>query len=140
VLRLKVVLDTNVVVSAHLNAEGLERFVLDLALTQKVKCYVSPEILAEYDGVLHRPKFALDPELVKYSLGLIRGCSETIQVKRRVSVTRNPADNKFLECAQVAGADYLVTGNKRHFPNTWENTQVVNAKEFIQVIAPDLKR
>ena len=49
-LRLKVVLDTNVVVSAHLNAEGLERFVLDLALTQKVQCYVSPEILAEYDS------------------------------------------------------------------------------------------
>ncbi len=133
-------MDTHVVVSAHLNAEGFERFVLDLALTQKIKCYVSPEILAEYYGVLHRPKFAMDPEWVEYSLGLIRGCSKTIQVKRRLSVTRDPADNKFLECAQVAGADYLVTGHKRHFPNTWGKTQVANAKEFIKVIAPDLKR
>ena len=48
-------LDTNVVVSAHLNAEGFERHVLDLALAGKLQMAVSEAILTEYDGVLRRP-------------------------------------------------------------------------------------
>ncbi len=55
--RPNVVLDTNVVVSAHLRSDGLERFVLDLALTGVIRLYMTREILDEYDGVLRRAKF-----------------------------------------------------------------------------------
>lgn len=51
----KVVLDTNVVVSAHLKAGGLEAFVLDLALASKLQLYVSPDVLAEYEEVAPTP-------------------------------------------------------------------------------------
>lgn len=46
------VLDTNVVVSAHLKEDGFERFVLDLALAHKLQLFVSDEILEEYRNVL----------------------------------------------------------------------------------------
>jgi predicted nucleic acid-binding protein len=53
-------------------------------------------------------------------------------------VTRDPADNKFIECADAARADYLITGNQRHFPKFWKSTKVINAREFLTVIAPHL--
>lgn len=136
----KVVLDTNVVVSAHLKSDGFERFVLDLALASKLQLFVSVEIPDEYEGVLRRPKFGIDPELVQSSLQLIRTKSRKVKPKRRVSESPDPDDNKFLECADTAGADYLVTGNKRHFPASFGNTQVVNARELIEIITPDLQR
>jgi len=69
--RPSVVLDTNVIVSAHLKEEGLERFVLDLALARKLQLYLSDEILEEYAGVLARPAFKLSPVRVAVSLRLI---------------------------------------------------------------------
>ena len=48
--------------------------------------------------------------------------------------------NRFLECAGTAGADYLVTGNKRHFPKTWGNTKVMSAKELVGIVALEFKR
>jgi predicted nucleic acid-binding protein len=55
-------------------------------------------------------------------------------------VSPDPDDNKFLECAQAAGADYLVTGNKRHFPKRWGKTKVVNARELLDLISPELEQ
>jgi len=53
-----------------------------------------------------------------------------------VSESTHDADNRFLECAEAAGADFLVTGNKRHFPKRWKKTQVVNARELMGMIGP----
>jgi len=36
------------------------------------------------------------------------------------------------------GADYLVTGNKKHFPNSYKNTRLVDAREFLDLIEPAL--
>ncbi|MBV9037914.1 MAG: hypothetical protein JO182_25715 [Acidobacteriaceae bacterium] len=44
------------------------------------------------------------------------------------------ADNRFLECVEAAQADFLITGNKRHFPAEWEGTRIVNAREFFSII------
>lgn len=136
----RVVLDTNVVVSAHLNDEGYERHVLDLVLACKLQVAVTEAILAEYEGVLLRPKFAIDPRLVARSLRRLRAVARIVHPARELKVTRDPADNRFLECAEAARADYLVTGNKRHFPKTWRQTLVVNARELIEWVAPDLRR
>jgi len=68
--RPSVVLDTNVIVSAHLKEEGLERFVLDLALARKLQLFLSDEILEEYEGVLARSAFKLSPAKVAASLRL----------------------------------------------------------------------
>jgi len=53
-------------------------------------------------------------------------------------MTRDPDDNKFLECADVARADYLVTGNAKHFPKFLKKTKVITSREFITIVAPHL--
>jgi putative PIN family toxin of toxin-antitoxin system len=136
----KVVLDTNVVVLAHLKAGGLEAFVLDLALASKLQLYVSAEILEEYEGVLRRPHFDIDPKKVTQSIQLIKKKARRLKPTRSLSVSPDPDDNRFLECAEAAGADYLVTGNKRHFPSKHRRTLVVNARQLIEIITPELKR
>lgn len=47
-------------------------------------------------------------------------------------------DSKLLECADAAGADYLVTGNQRHYPRFWKKTKVITPREFIDIVAPHL--
>src|SRR5262249_42680517 len=138
--RPSVVLDTNVIVSAHLNEEGFERFVLDLGLAHKLQLFLSPEIVDEYRGVLLRDKFALDPKRIAASLELIAKAGKIIRPIPKVKAASDPDDNKFLECAQEAEADYLVTGNKRHFPKQWKATRIVNARELLEEIIPDLRR
>jgi putative PIN family toxin of toxin-antitoxin system len=136
----KVVLDTNVVVSAHLKAGGLEAFILDLALASKLQLYVSPDVLAEYEEVLRRPRFRIDSKKVTQSLRLIKKRAKNVKPTLTLSVSPDPDDNRFLECAEAAGADYLVTGNRRHFPSKHRNTLVVNARQLIEIITPELKR
>jgi predicted nucleic acid-binding protein len=53
-------------------------------------------------------------------------------------VTIDPADNILVECAEAARADYLVTGNQRHFPKFWKNTKIISSREFLNIIAPHL--
>lgn len=136
----RVVLDTNVVVSAHLKTEGFERYALDLVLAGKLQLAASEAILAEYASVLVRPQFAITRKRLARSMDLIRKSAHIVRPSRRLTVAHDPSDNRFLECAEAARADYLVTGNKRHFPNAWRQTSVVNARELIEWIAPDLRR
>jgi len=136
----RLVLDTNVVVSAHLKEEGFERFVLDLALNHKLQLFVSDEILEEYRNVLSRPRLKINAEKAAVSLHLIEKTSKKVHPKIKVTEAKDPDDNKFLECAEEAGADFLVTGNKKHFPKQWQGTRILNARELLQEITPDLKR
>jgi len=136
----RVVLDANVVVSAHLNADGYERHVLDLVLAGKLQSAVSAAILEEYEGVLRRPKFGIAPRQVGRSLRLLCKAARIVRSRHRLEVAGDPADNRFLECAEAFKADYLVTGNKRHFPKQWRQTQVVNVRELIEWVVPELRR
>jgi uncharacterized protein len=136
----RVVLDTNVVVSAHLKTEGFERYALDLVLAGKLQLAASEAVLAEYASVLGRPKFSITRKRLARSMDLIRKSAHIVRPSRRLTVAQDPSDNCFLECAEAARADYLVTGNKRHFPERWRQTLIVNARELIEWIATDLRR
>jgi len=136
---IKVVLDTNVIVSAHIKPDGLERAVLNLAVADKVALVVSAPILSEYESVLRRDKFGIEPKLLDQSLKLIKTHATVVVPSRNVSASPDSADNRFLECAEAADADYLVTGNTRHFPRRWKDTYVVNARQFLEQVGSSLK-
>jgi putative PIN family toxin of toxin-antitoxin system len=136
---IRVVLDTNVVVSAHLNSEGYEGSVLDLALSGKLRMFVSEAILREYESVLRRPKFRLKPLDVSRSLRLLQAAARVVAPYGQLNAARDPGDNRFLECAEAAKADYLVTGNKRHFPKQWRQTLIVNARELLEWTIPEMQ-
>jgi putative PIN family toxin of toxin-antitoxin system len=135
---LRLVVDTNIVVSAAIKPDGLQRTVLLLAITRPARLYVSNAILTEYRDVLSRPEFQMRKGLRRQLLDLIRKRGHLVKPARTVQVATDPEDNIFIECADAARADYLVTGNVRHFPRFWKNTKVVTSREFLNLVAPHL--
>jgi uncharacterized protein len=136
----RLVIDTNVVVSAALNPEGLQRTILLLAMTKPARWYVSDVILAEYATVLGRHELKIRIGLRKQLLQLIKNHTRLVKPTRLPRVTSDPADNVLVECADAARADYTVTGNQRHFPQFWKNTKVISSAEFLTIVAPHLLR
>lgn len=137
-ISLRLVIDTNVVVSAALKPEGLQRTVILLALAKPARWYVSDAILNEYATVLARFELRIRKSLRQQLLQLIRNQTRLIVPSRLPQITTDPADNIFLECADAARADYVVTGNVRHFLKFWKNTKVITSREFLDIIAPHL--
>lgn len=137
---LRLVIDTNVVVSAALKPEGLQRTVVLLAMTKPARWYVSDAIMSEYATVLARPELRIRRGLRQQLLQLIKNHARVITPSRLAQVTSDPADNMFIECADAVRADYLLTGNQRHFPKFWKNTKIITSSEFLSVLAPHLIR
>jgi putative PIN family toxin of toxin-antitoxin system len=137
-LPLRLVLDTNVLVSAALKPEGLQRTALVLAVTKPARFYVSHPILQEYADVLARQELGIRKGVRRQLLQLIRNHSHIVTSSRRLEVAGDPDDNMFIECADAAKADYLVTGNQKHFPRFWKKTKIITAREFISLAAPHL--
>jgi putative PIN family toxin of toxin-antitoxin system len=137
-LSLRLVIDTNVLVSAALNPEGLERTTLVLAVTKPAHLYASLPILEEYAGVLSRPHLHIRRGDRSRLLQLIKNRCHIVTPTRRLGGCSDPDDNKFLECADAARADYLITGNKKHFPKFWKKTKIITSREFISLASPHL--
>jgi len=135
---LRLVIDTNIVVSAALKPDGLQRTVLLLAITKPSRLYLSPTILAEYREVLARPELQIRKGLRQQLLQLIEKRTHTVHPVKRLHVTSDPSDNIFLECADTARADYLVTGNVDHFPRFWKKTKIITSREFLNLVTPHL--
>jgi putative PIN family toxin of toxin-antitoxin system len=137
-LPLRLVIDTNVLVSAAIKPAGLQRTAFLIAISKPARLYVSDPILEEYSEVLARPELRIRKGLRLQLLQLIKNHGHTVVPTRQLEATTDPADNLFLECADAARADYLVTGNQKHFPRFWKKTKVVTPREFVSLAAPHL--
>lgn len=131
---LRVVLDTNVVVSAVLTRGGLESRILRLALNGELRPYASLPILREYAEVLARAKFRLTKSAQQQIVEGIERAAVVVAPKPHILVCSDPDDNMFLECSETAHADYLISGNLRHFPAAWKSTRVVSSRQFLASI------
>jgi putative PIN family toxin of toxin-antitoxin system len=138
--RPSVVLDTNILVSAHLRTDGIERYVLDLALNKRLQLFYSASIFEEYEEVLSRAKFHIAPAKLAEFFSLFRAVGRRVVSKRKLKVSLDADDDVFLECAEAAQAQYLVTGNKKHFPDVWGVTRIVNARELFEQTFHELKQ
>ena len=129
---MRVVLDTNVIVSG-LNFPGNERLVLELALRGRFELCLSPFILDEVAGVLGR-KFDWTEERSAQALRTLGDAATVIDPPRLPEVIEGGhADNRILECAVEASADYLVTGDRRHLLPLGEHqgARILNAPRFL---------
>jgi uncharacterized protein len=138
VLPLRLVLDTNIIVSAALNPDGLQRTVFLLSITKPARLYVTNPILSEYRDILSRPELRIRKGVQQQFLQLVKANAHLVFPSRQLHVADDPDDNIFIECADAAGADYLVTGNQRHFPKFWKKTKIITSREFITMAAPHL--
>ncbi len=112
---MRLVVDTNVVVSAMLTAGGAPDEVLQLVLRGDATLLVDSRILGEYDEVTSRPRFGFDAHERRALLGALGANAEHVVAPHLRLSLPDPDDVKFVEVAVAGGADALVTGNRRHF-------------------------
>ena len=91
--------------------------------------------------MLARPKFAFPPEEIEAVLAMLQSKGEIFRPEESPVVSPDPADTKFLHCAQASMADFIVTGNKRDFPDgPYGPTRVVSAGELLDRITLECDR
>ena len=137
--RVKAVLDTNVVVSALLKDGGREALIVDLALSGRFTPVVSKDLLGEYEEVLRRPRLGLNPARVTRAMRAIRSKALCVDPQIFVQGAHDPDDNMVLACALAGGADYLVTGNTRHFPKEFQSIRIIPPRQFLVILAAELE-
>jgi putative PIN family toxin of toxin-antitoxin system len=136
---IRAVIDTNVLVSGLLSPSGNEALILLAVQHGLVRPCLSEEIIAEYAAVLARPKFAFPPDEITALIAMFRRNGELFRPESSPTVSPDPEDTKFLDCANAAQADFIVTGNRRDFPGApYGPTQVATARELLAAIAREI--
>lgn len=132
---MKIVLDTNVLVSAFLKPQSDPAKILRLILQRNFQIVINEHILSEYYEVLKRPKFSLDPSYVQVILQFIRKIGVNAPALRESFSLPDSGDIPFLEAAMATRADALITGNNRHFPDKFcKGQKVVTPTEFLSMV------
>ena len=112
---MRVVLDTNILVSALLSARGTCADVVELIRDGSVTVVLCSRILDEYADVLSRPEFRFSREAVERVLRAVEDSAEMNPVTQIGPVLPDPGDQVFADLAWSADVDAIVTGNRRHF-------------------------
>ncbi len=132
---MRVVVDTNVFVSSILSPRNLPAQILDLILSRRILLLISEKILAEYQEVLQRKEFYFDPEIVEGLLRFIQTYSEKVVLTPMKISLPDASDEPFLACALQGKADFLITGNKKHFPlSLCRPAKIVSPSEFLELL------
>lgn len=134
----KAVLDTNILVSSVFWMGNPHRIV-ELAIEGKIRACTSPEILAELEKVLKRD-FLEDHDFIDSQIALILEYAEVVMPVRRIQAVKDdPEDDKILECAVAAGAEYIVTGDPHLLDlGNFEGTKIVKPADFLKLIPSHL--
>ena len=126
---MKIILDTNVVVSALLSPTGAPARILALVLKGTITMAYNNSILAEYMDVLNRRKLKINKELIGPIVDFINKEGKYMTADPQKIKLPDEDDRVFYELYKSGEIDYLVTGNIRHFPR--ENG-IVTPKTFLE--------
>lgn len=135
---MRIVLDTNVVVSGLLNPYGPPGRIVDLLLAEQLRPLFDDRMISEYREVLARPKFGFRAADVRDFLAHVEAVGEPV-IPVPLSITLpDPDDLPFLEVAAAGLARALVTGNVQHFAPTRgaHEVTVVSPGQFLKRIRP----
>ena len=135
---MRVVLDTNILLSALINRHGIPAQLIVAWRERRYDLLTSTEQLLELGGVARRP--VLRARIIPSTVGrLIRDLRKLAEVLTRlpdVDRSADPADNFLLAMAEAGAADYLVSGDRRGVLDlgTHGVTQIIKAREFLTVL------
>ena len=130
------VFDTNVLVSGFLNPHGPPGRIVEWLLSGVMQAGLDDRIIAEYEEVLYRPKFALPRHEVRIMLRRLDGLAvhALIEPQHTVPGLPDPDDAPFAECAKALGCS-LVTGNRRHFPRAMVGKlHILSPRQFCDAV------
>ena len=130
----KVIIDTNVIVSALIQKSFPYKIINDFFIEGKINLCVSEELMKEYYDVLRRPKFATYSDFTARAetvLAEIETKATMYVPQTSLDLLSDKDDNKILELADVCKADFIITGNTNDFTfPAYKNTQIVTPKDF----------
>lgn len=125
---MKVVLDTNVIVSGLLSPYSHPGEIIRMVSSGHLNLFLDARLFAEYSEVLLRPKFQFTADLVSDFLEYVEHMGIFVPGTPLAASLPDPDDEPFLEVALAGPAECLITGNLKHFP--------VKMTEGIPVLSP----
>ncbi|MBR5642637.1 MAG: putative toxin-antitoxin system toxin component, PIN family [Salinivirgaceae bacterium] len=133
-MKVYAVIDTNVIVSALLSnkSDAATVRVLKMVEQGEICPLIHEEIIKEYEEVLGRAKFHLPYHLVQNVIQKIKESGQEAERIRTMEIISDPKDIVFYEVALSKDDAYLVTGNKKHFP---QKPIVVTPAEMMDILA-----
>jgi putative PIN family toxin of toxin-antitoxin system len=138
---IRVVLDTSVLVSAVISAQGPNAQLFDLITAGQIMPCVSDMLMDEYHRVFsYRHLQHLDANRITHLRGLLEAASIRVHPRHRLEISGHDDDNRVYECAEAADADYIVTENTKHFKKPYKKTQIVNARQLLKLLAPGTEK
>ena len=130
---MKIVLDTNVLVSALLSPFGPPGEILGLITSGMIRVCHDARVLSEYRQVLLRPAFPFGRVQVESLMDQIEADGEPVTALPLSQRLPDPDDEVFLAVALAGNAGYLVTGNLKHYPErSRQGVQVVSPRDFLE--------
>jgi len=123
---MRVVIDTNVIVSGILNPHGSPGRIVNALLSEAITALYDDRILSEYREVLRRPAFGFSGSDVETLLDFVESAGKHVSAEPLPLILPDPNDLPFLEVATSGRADALITGNIKHFkPRRGQHSVVV---------------
>ena len=136
-----IVIDTNVYVSATtIYQNSPSRQVLEALRNNQIKVVISEPLLKELANTLAKPrvrKFTrFSPEQEKFYVESVREMTQVISGDNKINVSPDPDDNHLFSCAIEAGADYIISGDKRHVLSIPEfrGVQTILPRDFVETV------
>lgn len=130
---MRVVLDTNVLVSGLLSPYGASGEIVRMIACGDVELCYDARILSEYRSVLLREKFLFNKSRVEALLKQIEFCGYITKGSPLRHRLPDPDDESFLEVAIGGGVGHLVTGNEKHYPvKEIKGVQIISPKRFLE--------
>lgn len=131
---MRIVLDTNILVSGLLTPFGTSGEIVRMVSAGKLSLLYDSRILLEYQEVLYRSKFQFDRGQVDLLIDYIKKNGQVATTSPLKSNLPDPDDVPFLEVAIGGETEYLVTGNKVHYPRKLrEGIKILSPTEFINI-------
>ena len=137
----KIVIDTNVIVSALIQRSYPNMIINELFLENKFQLCLSDELMMEYYDVLARPKFSRFQDFFSRAESLlveIESKALKFMPSIKLDLILDKDDNKILELADQSQADFVITGNTNDFTfSTYKQTKIVTPREYWENYHPE---
>ena len=129
---MRVVLDTNVLVSGLLSAAGPPGWILEAVLAGELELAFDAAIRQEYEEVLRRAEFGFEPARIDEVLAALDQFAFVVTAAPPWPVRLSDRDDERFLAVALASASGLVTGNLRHFPSrARRGVAVLSPREFV---------
>ena len=135
--KLRLVIDTNILISGLMSVNSLPQQVFDYATSQAI-LLISDEVQSEIENVLNRPKLQKYITLERRSkfLSELSQQVERVEINQQIRACRDPKDDKFLELAVCGEANYIITGDADLLDlHPFQNISIIKAASFLTAIA-----